>query len=260
MENGTGVPGVEVRRRQELALIRSEGPTKVETLAERLRVSVETVRRDLSVLSDRGLVARFHGGASATESGRFETNLMRRSGHFTAEKRRIAAEAARRLAEAETIFLDEGYTPQLIAEQIPTDVPRSIVTASLPIAATLSSVPNFSVYLAGGRVRDSTLACADNWAARMVGSFAFDVAVIGANGISLERGLTTPDPAVAMVKTAAMESARARLFIGIHTKFGVAAFARFGKVEDLDAIITDTHLASSVVHHYQARGPVVVCV
>jgi DeoR/GlpR family transcriptional regulator of sugar metabolism len=253
-----GGPGAEARRREILTVLRSGGSGKVVDLAVDLDVAAETIRRDLGVLAEMGLITRFHGGANAVESGRFETDLTRRSGQFVAEKRRIAAEAARRLGEAETIFLDEGYTPSLIAELIPADAPRSIVTASLPIAASLSGVANFTVYLAGGRVRNNTLGCVDSWAATMVGGFAYDVAVIGANGISLERGLTTPDPAVAMVKAAAMASARTRLFVGVHAKFGVAAFARFGKVEDLDVIVTDTHLASSVVHHYQARGPVVV--
>lgn len=258
MEDTSGGGGSEARRREILALIRSGGPTKVDELAVALDVAVETIRRDLAALASRGLVARFHGGASAVDSGRFEIDLARRAANFGAEKRRIAAEAARRLAEAETIFLDEGYTTQLIAQLIPTDMARAIVTSSLPIAATLSAIPNFTVYLAGGRVRGNTLGCVDTWAADMVRSFTYDVAAVGANGISLERGLTAPEPGVAMVKEAALASAKVRMFYGIHTKFGVAAFARFGKVEDLDVIVTDTHVPASVAHHYQARGPVVV--
>lgn len=253
-----GGPVAEARRREILATVRAGGPARVNELAKDMGVAAETIRRDLAVLAETGLITRFHGGAHAVESGRFETDLQRRSGQFVAEKRRIAAEAARRVAEAETIFVDEGYTPSLIADLIPADRPRSIVTTSLPIAADLSAVPAFTVYLAGGRVRGNTLGCVDSWAASMVGSFAYDVAVIGANGISLERGLTTPDPAVALVKAAAMASARMRLFVGVHAKFGVAAFSRFGTVEQLDVIVTDTHLATSVAHHYEARGPVVV--
>ena len=247
----------EVRRKQILLRARDSGQVQVVQLAAEFGVAVETIRRDLQVLAESGLLSRFHGGAIAVESGVFETDLARRSAQFLAEKHRIAAEAVRRIGSAETVFIDEGYTPELIAERLPTDVRRTIVTAALPIAAKLSAVPAFTVYLAGGRVRSTTLGCVDSWAVSMVSSFTYDVTIIGANGISLEHGLTTPDPAVAAVKEAALSAARRRVFVGVHTKFGVSAFARFGRVENLDHIVTDTYLASSVMQRYAERGPAV---
>jgi DeoR/GlpR family transcriptional regulator of sugar metabolism len=114
------------------------------------------------------------------------------------------------------------------------------------------------VLLLGGRVRGRTLATVDHWATRMLAGFVIDLAYVGANGISREHGLTTPDPAVADVKGQVCRSARRRIFVGIHTKFGVSTFCKFADVTDFDTIVTDTGLPASEAHRYTMLGPQVV--
>jgi DeoR family transcriptional regulator, fructose operon transcriptional repressor len=248
----------EERQRRILARARSDGHVEVGAIATELNVAPETVRRDLRLLSDHGLVRRTHGGADPVESAGFETGLLFRSGSRIPEKRRIATAAADRLGDAETVFIDEGYTPQLVAEALPTDRPLTVVTASLTAAAALSVTPSTTVLVLGGRLRGLTMATVDHWVLRMLGDLVIDLAYVGANGISRDHGLTTPDPAVAAVKAQAMKVSRRRVFVGVHTKFGVASFCRFADVPDFEAIITDTGLSPSDAHRYAARGPRVV--
>jgi DeoR/GlpR family transcriptional regulator of sugar metabolism len=192
------------------------------------------------------------------ETARFETTLAMRTTRRVPEKRRIAAAAVQQLGDAETVFIDEGFTPQLIAETLPVNRPLTVVTASLPTAAVLAANESITVLLLGGRVRGRTLATVDHWATRMLAGFVIDLAFIGANGISRERGLTTPDPAVADVKAQAVRAAHRRVFVGVHTKFGVSSFCRFAEVADLDTIITDTTLPATESHRYSLLGPQVV--
>jgi DeoR family fructose operon transcriptional repressor len=156
------------------------------------------------------------------------------------------------------VFIDEGFTPQLIAEALPTDRPLTVVTASLPTAALLSASPTFTVLMLGGRVRGRTLATVDHWATRMLSGFVLDLAFVGANGISREHGLTTPDPAVADVKAQVVRVARRLVFAGVHTKFGASSFCRFAEVADLETIITDTALPATEAHRYSLLGPHVI--
>ncbi|NUK33200.1 DeoR/GlpR transcriptional regulator, partial [Streptomyces lunaelactis] len=105
------------RRRAILAVARRNGSVEVAAVAAELAVSLETVRRDLRVLEENGLVRRTHGGAYPVESAGFETTLAARTTRHVPQKARIAAAAVELLGEAETVFIDEGFTPQLIAEQ-----------------------------------------------------------------------------------------------------------------------------------------------
>ena len=81
-----------------------------------------------------------------------------------------------------------------------------------------------------------------------------DLAFLGTNGISPERGLTTPDPAVAAVKAAAAQASRRRVLLADSTKFGVDSFCRFARVQDLEAIVTDDGLPVEDADAYAALG------
>ncbi|MGW1617575.1 DeoR family transcriptional regulator [Streptomyces sp. NPDC002172] len=105
----------EERRRGILATARRSGSVDVGRRAADLGVSRETVRRDLSLLEAHGLVRRTHGGAHPVESAGLETTLAFRTTEHIPGRSRIATAAAALLGDAETIYLDEGYTPHLIA-------------------------------------------------------------------------------------------------------------------------------------------------
>jgi DeoR family fructose operon transcriptional repressor len=249
---------MEERQHQILTLARRDGAVDVVKLASELAVAPETIRRDLRLLEKHGLVRRTHGGAYPVETARFETTLAMRTTRRVPEKRRIAGAAAELLADAETVFIDEGFTPQLIAEALPADRSLTVVTASLSTAAVLSTSTSTTVLLLGGRVRGRTLATVDHWATGMLAGFVIDLAFVGANGISREHGLTTPDPAVADVKSQAIRAARRRVFAGVHTKFGVSSFCRFAEVSDFDTIVTDSALPALEAHRYSLLGPQVI--
>ncbi|MGW2522426.1 DeoR/GlpR family DNA-binding transcription regulator [Streptomyces sp. NPDC001617] len=248
----------EERRRGILETARRDGSVDVGQLATELAVSKETVRRDLNVLERHGLVRRTHGGAHPVESAGFETTLAARTTMHVPEKSRIAAAAAELLGDAETVYVDEGYTPQLIAAALPRNRPLTVVTASLTTAGALTSAENINVLLLGGRVRGGTLATVDHWATGMLAGFAIDLAYVGANGISREYGLTTPDPAVSALKAEVMRVARRRVFSGVHTKFGAVSFCRFAQVTDFEAIVTDAGLHGSEARRYALLGPQVI--
>ena len=101
-----------------------------------------------------------------------------------------------------------------------------------------------SVILLGGRVRGRTLGTVDHWATNMLSDLVIDLAIMGTNGISRDRGLTTPDPAVSAVKHKVVEVSRRRLFVGVHTKFGVNSFCKFADIADFETLITDTGMST----------------
>jgi DeoR family transcriptional regulator, fructose operon transcriptional repressor len=156
------------------------------------------------------------------------------------------------------VYIDEGVTPQFVAEALSPDGPLTVVTSSLLAAGALAESPSITVLLLGGRLRGRTMATVDHWATRMLGELVIDLAFLGANGISREHGLTTPDPAVAAVKGLVMARTRRKVFVGLHSKFGVSSFCRFADVSDFEALVTDTGLSAGEAHRYSALGPQVI--
>ncbi len=237
---------------------RSEGRVDVAALAEELDVTAETVRRDLTTLERQGLLRRVHGGAIPVERLSFEPELTAREALMQTEKERIAKAALDELPEEGAVILDAGTTTGRLAESLPSDRAFTVVTNALPIAMVLSTRANVTVLIVGGRVRGRTLASVDEWAIRLLHDTYVDVAFVGANGVSVERGLTTPDTAEAEVKRAMIAAARRTVVLADHTKMGNDQFARFADLDAVDVLVTDSGLDAFTAGAFSAAGPRVV--
>lgn len=238
-----------------LGQARQAGRVEVASLAELFEVTPETVRRDLTTLERQGLLRRVHGGAIPVERLTVEPELATRDALLGAEKDRIAKSAVAELPLTGTVLIDAGSTTSRLADSLPATCELTVVTNALPIASTLALRPNLTVLLLGGRVRGRTMASVDAWALRSLGELTVDVAFLGTNGFSVERGLTTPDPAEAAVKQAMVAAARRVVVLADHTKHGNDQFARFAQVADVDVLISDTGLDGRVAKALEKRGP-----
>lgn len=244
----------EERHREISEKARSEGRVEVGTLADSLGVTPETVRRDLSLLERRGVVRRTHGGAVPVEMIVAERGVSERVESMVEEKRRIAKAALEYVPERGTLLLDAGTTTGTLAEMLPEDRELTVVTNSIPIAQAVSSKPDITLFLTGGRVRGQTLASVGEPATTFIKNLTPDVVFMATNGISVGKGLTTPDVAEATVKRAMVAAGRRVVLLTDHTKFGEDHFVRFAGVGDLDAIVTDEGLSENEAALYEEAG------
>lgn len=248
------------RHQQILETARARGRVEVAGLARELAVTPETVRRDLTALERRGVLRRVHGGAIPVERLGIEPGVADREGHAAGEKERIARAALDELPDGGSVILDAGTTTVRLAELLPTDRELTVVTHSIPVASILVSRPNLTLHLLGGVVRGRTLAAVGAWTKAQVSEIYADVAFMGTNSISVERGLTTPDLAEAAVKRALMSAARRVVVLADHTKFGRDDFALVAPLSDVDTVITDVGLDVELAGDIEAAGPRVVAV
>jgi DeoR family fructose operon transcriptional repressor len=248
------------RHQQILETARANGRVEVAGLARELAVTPETVRRDLTALERRGVLRRVHGGAIPVERFGIEPGVADRESLSAGEKERIARAALDELPDGGSIILDAGTTTVRLAELLPSDREFTVVTHAIPVASVLISRPNVTLHLLGGIVRGRTLAAVGDWTRRQISEVFADVAFMGTNGISVERGLTTPDIAEAGVKRALMDAARRTVVLADHTKFGREDFARVAPLSDVDTVITDVGLDVELAEDIENAGPRVVVV
>ncbi|MFE9685086.1 DeoR/GlpR family DNA-binding transcription regulator [Streptomyces sp. NPDC002701] len=248
------------RQQEILRLARDGGRVDVVSLAEEFQVTAETIRRDLKALDRAGLLRRVHGGAIPAGRLDFEPDLAERESTAADEKDRIAKAALAELPDQGTMILDAGTTVARLAGALPLEATLTVVTHSLPIAARLADHPGMQLHLIGGRVRHRTRAAVDAWALRAYGEIRADVAFLAANGFSAEHGLTTPDLAEAAVKRAALAAARRVVLLADSAKHGQEHFARFGGLDEVDLLITDSGLSPHDVTAIERGGTEVLCV
>ncbi|MFM6981839.1 MAG: DeoR/GlpR family DNA-binding transcription regulator [Microbacteriaceae bacterium] len=227
------------RHRAILDTARSAGRVEVKNLARQLDVTPETIRRDLTLLERRGLLLRAHGGAIPVQRGSIEAPVAERNAVNVEAKEAIARAALGELPEGGSILLDAGTSTIRLAEMLPATLGLTVVTNSMPIAATLAGRDGIDLHVLGGHVRTATLAAVGPWTWDSLESLAVDVAFIGANGITTERGITTPDVDEARVKSAFVAAARRTVVLADHSKFGREDFSVVAPLSAIDAIITD---------------------
>lgn len=221
---------------------RQDGRVEVAQLAEELDVTPETIRRDLTRLERLGQLKRVHGGAIPLDRLGFEPPVATRDAAMTGEKERIAKAALSEIPDAGAILLDAGTTTSRLAALLPTDRELTVVTNALDIASTLAVRGNLTVLMIGGRVRGRTMAAVDSWAEAMLADLYLDVAFVATNGVSVERGLTTPDPTEAAIKRLMVQASRRVVLMADHTKVGNDNLVRFADLDQVDTFITDTGL------------------
>jgi DeoR family fructose operon transcriptional repressor len=237
---------------------RADGRVDVLSLAGEFEVTPETIRRDLTSLERRRLLRRTHGGAVAVERVDVEPHVSEREQRHAGEKRRMARVALDELPDEGAVMFDAGSTTAELARQLPDDRELTVVTNGLTVALLLAERRNITLHVLGGRTRGRTLATVDAWADRALSEIFVDVAFLGANGVSLARGLTTPDVAEATTKRAMIGAARRTVILADHTKFEADAFARFGELSDVDVIVTDSALDADLASDVESAGPRVV--
>ena len=194
----------------------------VQQLCEALHTSESTIRRDLTQLDRQGLLKKVHGGATLV--GRTvladEPPMAAREEQSVEEKRLIARAAAAMITEKDFIFLDAGSTTLALAAALEGPALQAAYVTNGIAHARLLAQKSCHVCLPGGLLRPRTEAIIGAAAVTALQQFNFTKAFMGANGVAMEAGFTTPDPEEAAVKAAAICRARQIWFLTDDSKFG----------------------------------------
>ncbi|HZR52468.1 MAG TPA: DeoR/GlpR family DNA-binding transcription regulator [Streptosporangiaceae bacterium] len=229
------------RRRALLtAFIDEHGQATVVELADAFSVSADTVRRDLDWLAKRGAVSRTYGGAvSVTGLATTDTSFSDRSSVHRDEKGRIAAAAAERIADGETVIINGGTTTLAVAGALGVRRNLTIVTNNLRLPAALPTAAVRDVYLIGGSCRVASNVTIGPVTFPGTEGISADVAVIGVGGVAARAGFTTTSLQEAQMMAEMIQSAQRTLVVADSSKFGRSAFAHIVRLDAAAMLVTD---------------------
>ena len=193
----------------------------VQQLCEALHTSESTIRRDLTELDRQGRLTKVHGGATLPDS-RFlaDEPTMEAKETLAVEQKRSIAQAAAQLINAnDFVFIDAGSTTLELVRALTGDALKaSYLTNGVAHARTLAQ-KGCKVFLLGGLLRPETEAIIGAAALYSLQQYNFTKAFLGANGVALDAGFTTPDPEEAAGKATAVRRAREAWFLVDDSKF-----------------------------------------
>lgn len=237
--------------------VNASGSATVPELAELTDTSEMTIRRDLDRLAAQGALERVRGGARTLLLRGEEPPFALRAHEAADEKRRIASEVSRLIADGETVLLDSGTTCLEVARLL-RGRRVTVMPLSLQAIHALSDAPGPTrLIVPGGRPRATEGALTGPLTLASLAALRFDTAIVGCCGLSAAEGLTAYDLDEAAVKKSAIASARRIIAAADGSKLGRIAHAYVGPSTLVHILVTGTTAPAVEVAALEGAGTVV---
>ncbi|MBT4932145.1 MAG: DeoR/GlpR transcriptional regulator [Rhodospirillaceae bacterium] len=227
----------EQRRTLILEITNRKGSVSITELHQRLDVSRETLRRDITRLAEEGRLTKIHGGALSSSS--LEPAFTERMSQNIEGKRAIGRLAAELIPDGVSVILDSGTTTLCMADYLMERRGLTIYTNDLQIAAKLAGLNENRILILGGEVQGTDGAIFGPDASQMLENYHAGFAVVGISAFSPERGLTDYSREAAELRGQMLNHARVSILLADHTKFERQAPVNMTGFEQLDNLVTD---------------------
>jgi len=245
------------RQTQLLQEVHARGSASVEALAERFSVTLQTVRRDVKLLSEAGLLARFHGGVRIPSSTTENLEYLQRQKFNEQAKQRIARTVAAAVPAGCSLIINIGTTTEAIAHELLHHKGLRVITNNLNVAAILSGNPDCEVIVAGGIVRSRDRGIIGEVTVDFIKQFKVDIGLIGISGIEADGTLRDFDYREVKVASAIIEHSRQVWVAADHSKFNRPAMVELARLDQIDVLFTDAPPPAPFPHLLAQAG--VVC-
>jgi DeoR/GlpR family transcriptional regulator of sugar metabolism len=226
--------------RQKLILDKLSTAKKINLgdLSTSLKVSYDSIRRDVIELEDKGLLKKVHGGVVSNSY----LNILggQRKGILNGGDLKIVmAKALKLIKRNQVILMDGGTTNFFLAEQIPRNIPLTLITNSPPLAMALNNHENIEIVLLGGKYYKRYQVTMGLEVIRSIQSFNIDLFFMGANGVEVAHGLTIRNYEESMLKRLMMQAAKETVCCVVEEKIGIVENYQICGIEQVNRIITN---------------------
>lgn len=235
-------------------LLQQQGSVSVAALAERLKVSEVTIRKDLTLLEEKKMLYRAHGSAILINPYINDRPVNEKEKHNAAEKR--ASASAPRRSSRPTTRSSSRREPR--CSSWPARSRRqgrlTVITSAVNIVPILVRDHNVDVVQLGGMVRNTSVSAVGVYAERMLQDFSCSKLYLGVDGIDLEYGLSTTNLMEAGLNRAMIRTAQKTIVLADSSKFGRRGFSKICDLSDVDQIITDSNVSPHTLAQLRSQG------
>lgn len=241
------------RRQAILDLVRVSGAVSMHELARATGSSAVTVRRDVRELDSQGLLHHRRGGATWPRAMSHEQSYRQKATVAAQEKLAIARLAAGLVEEGDAIVIGAGSTTRELAIALKRLDDLTVVTNSVLVAEVLAS-SKAQVVVTGGALRGSTFALVGGTAEQSLAQVRVRYAFLSGNGLTPERGLSTPNMLAAGIDQAIARCAEHVVVLADHTKIGIDTMFQTVSTSRIHHLVTDDAADPTVVEVLRGSG------
>ena len=230
-------------------IIKVKGRATVAELSETLNVTEETVRRDLVVIEDKGVIKRVHGGAYYIDTFDVEVPIGIRESSFNKEKNIIANQCLNFINHGDSVAFDSSTTCLAIVRRIIQEkLSCTIITNSLDIAQALEDITFIKLILIGGTFRQVSHSFTGHDAVNFIKNYVIDKSFISCPAATIALGLTDNSQSEATIRETFLKQSSQNHLVIDHTKFGARTVYKIADFDMIDKLITDKPLDEDWIH------------
>ena len=245
-----------------LETLNKNGFVKITDIAQELGVTTVTIRKDIKILADKGLLYKVHGSARAVNPHVSDTKFNIKNSTNMENKNKIAAKVAELVECNDSLIISSGSTAYTVASHLLKDSSLTninVVTSSLKVAVMLGESSAFNVIQLGGPVSHTALSTqsSEQW-----GGFDFicNKFILGVDGIDVEAGISTATVEEARLTQKMIDRSTKTIVVADSSKFGVRGFGRICGFDDIDMLITDSGAPKPMIEMIEDAGVEVLIV
>ena len=234
------------RQQDIINLTQKYGEITIKSLAENLKVSEMTVHRDLDLLQEQGYIYKKRGAAVFLENCYPDIKTF-----YQKEKSAIGKAAASLLSYGQSVIFDNSTTTIECAKHLNDNLHLTCYPTNIAVAQIISTSNSHILYCCGGYYSPDSQGFVGQYAEQFISSVNADVAIIGASGISIEKGITNPYPSHNKLQNYIIKNSKKRILLADHSKFERIAMEKNCALSDIDIIITDSGISDSILEKYK---------
>lgn len=233
------------RQKEILKMVELHGEVTIKALAEKLKVSEMTIHRDADLLQEQRYLYKKRGAVVYIENADSEL-----SDFYSEEKRSIGMKAASLILEGQSVIFDNSTTALECARFLDPLKKYVFYATGMESACVLAGYDKSVLYCSGGYYFPASKGFVGSQAEAFVASLKADVCIIGASGVSLADGITTPYPMHTPLQKAIICASKTRILVCDHSKFNKSAMEKICGLADIDMIVTDSALSDDMYEKY----------
>ncbi len=229
------------------------GAATMEELRTTFDISMNTVRRDVAELLERGTVTKVYGGVRARPTEQALTPYEVRRRGSEGAKAAIGRAAAELVHDGDIIFIDSGTTTLQMIDHLADKRELTIITNNIEAIVRALPHENITIIALPGQVRRKTHSLTGDDAVRYLRRFNVRTAFIAATGVS-SHGVTNSSTMEIQIKKCAVAGAEKTVLLIAEAKFGVTGLMTFAQLSDFDALVTDAQPDAGVRRQLEESG------
>ena len=252
---------IEERHQAILDLLQKNGRISIGEIEEQFEVSLDSARRDLRILEEKGMLKRTHGGAiplrqvAACKPRVYDIKDIKVSENYAA----IAKKAAAMVCEGDVVYLTSGSFGVIMLTYLPKHIAYKLVVNSATLADALKYWDNVEVYVTGGRMRQNGgTSMVDVFASAFIRTMRFDICFLTGAGADTQFGHSNSSAETAAFQRAVADSSRRKILLMPGQKIGVKAFIRVCDLNRFDTLITDREAEEDELARIREAGVEIV--